>query len=73
MVVGAVAGQVTLIGYMLIRKGIKQWPFLLPLPVLVLYLSSRWVDPDFFFYFVVVGRCVRVVVVVVVMGVVLFV
>lgn len=48
MVVGAVAGQVTLIGYMLLRKGIKQWPFLLPLPVLVLYLSSRWVDLDFF-------------------------
>lgn len=42
VVVGAVAGQVTLIGYMSLRKGLKQLPFLLPLPIIVLYLSSRW-------------------------------
>ncbi|CAN0019014.1 unnamed protein product [Ectocarpus sp. 12 AP-2014] len=44
LVVGAVAGQVTLIGYMSIRQGLRQWPFLLPLPLVVLYLSSRWRD-----------------------------
>ncbi|CAM9697534.1 unnamed protein product, partial [Ectocarpus sp. 4 AP-2014] len=44
LVVGAVAGQVTLIGYMSIRQGLRQWPFLLPLPLLVLYSSSRWRD-----------------------------
>ncbi|CAM9820296.1 unnamed protein product [Pylaiella littoralis] len=42
LVVGAVAGQVTLIGYMSIRQGLKQLPFLVPLPLVVLYLSSRW-------------------------------
>ena len=41
VVVGAVAGQVTLIGYMSLRKGLRQLPFLLPLPIIVLYLSSR--------------------------------
>lgn len=43
LVVGAVAGQVTLIGYMSIREGLRQWPFLFPLPALVLYSSSRYV------------------------------
>ena len=41
VVVGAVAGQVTLIGYMSLRNGLRQLPFLLPLPLIVLYLSSR--------------------------------
>lgn len=41
LILGAVAGQFTLIGYMSIREGLKQLPFLLPLPVLVLYSSAR--------------------------------
>lgn len=41
MVLGAVAGQITLIGYMSLRQGLRQLPFLLPLPLIVLYLSSR--------------------------------
>lgn len=42
MVVGAVAGQVTLLGFMLERRrGVLQVSFLIPLPIVVLYLAGR--------------------------------
>lgn len=57
MVVGVVAGQITLIGYLSLRQGLQQWPFLLPLPVIVLYLSSRYSRP---FCFLSIFLCVYV-------------
>eukprot|EP00612_Vaucheria_litorea_P001677 CAMPEP_0171454584 /NCGR_PEP_ID=MMETSP0945-20130129/1804_1 /TAXON_ID=109269 /ORGANISM="Vaucheria litorea, Strain CCMP2940" /LENGTH=758 /DNA_ID=CAMNT_0011979621 /DNA_START=823 /DNA_END=3099 /DNA_ORIENTATION=- len=44
MVIGSVAGLVTLIGYMSIRKGYEQGPFLVPLPFLVLFYGLKWTD-----------------------------
>lgn len=44
MVIGAMAGQITLLGYMSLRGGNdQQWPFIIPLPFMVLYLSTRCV------------------------------
>ncbi|CAM9490245.1 unnamed protein product [Chrysoparadoxa australica] len=42
VVVGEVAGLITLIGYMSIRDGLRQVPALLPLPILVLYIGMQW-------------------------------
>jgi hypothetical protein len=47
IVIGATAGLVTLIGYMSIRRGYEQGPFLLPLPFMVLYFGLQWTRDGF--------------------------
>ncbi|CAM9494496.1 unnamed protein product [Phaeothamnion confervicola] len=42
VLVGSVMGQIALMGYMAIKRGVTQGPFLLPLPIIVIYFGSRW-------------------------------
>ncbi len=44
ILLGSICGLITIMGVISVKKGFKQVPFLVPLPLMVLYFGRRWVE-----------------------------